>query len=81
MFIEQAVETVPAYPNICFVVDDYDNTFEDVVSIQALNYKMTLSLFTMEDSGLEFGVDGLILVVFRLSSKGWATCNDCQKLP
>lgn len=30
-FRSKAVETVPAYPNICFVVDDYDNTFEDVI--------------------------------------------------
>ncbi|XP_073396416.1 uncharacterized protein [Physcomitrium patens] len=30
-FRSKAVETVPAYPNVCFVVDDYDNTFEDVI--------------------------------------------------
>lgn len=53
LFIKQAVETVPAYPNICFVVDDYDNTFEDVVSIQALNYKMTLSLLHYQVESLE----------------------------
>ncbi|CAM6053358.1 unnamed protein product [Sphagnum tenellum] len=34
-FRSKAVETVPAYPDICFVVDDYDNTFEDVVLMEA----------------------------------------------
>jgi len=27
----QAQETLPSYPDICFAVDDYDNTFEAVV--------------------------------------------------
>ena len=26
------METVPAYPNICFSVDDFDDTFDAVVS-------------------------------------------------
>ncbi|PKA66502.1 hypothetical protein AXF42_Ash003156 [Apostasia shenzhenica] len=28
---EKAMETVPAYPNICFAVDDFDDTFDSVV--------------------------------------------------
>jgi Uncharacterized conserved protein (DUF2045) len=28
----QAAETLPAYPNICFSVDDFDDTFDAVVS-------------------------------------------------
>lgn len=27
----QATETVAAYPDICFVVDDFDDTFNEVV--------------------------------------------------
>ena len=27
----QAQETLPSYPDICFAVDDYDDTFQAVV--------------------------------------------------
>lgn len=32
----QAVETVPAYPNIFFSVDDFDDTFDSVVRFCAI---------------------------------------------
>lgn len=28
----QGAEILPAYPNICFTVDDFDDTFDAVVS-------------------------------------------------
>jgi len=33
----QATETLPAYPNICFSVDDFDDTFDAVVSHHTWN--------------------------------------------
>ncbi|KAJ0967705.1 hypothetical protein J5N97_024622 [Dioscorea zingiberensis] len=32
---KKAVETLPAYPNICFAVDDFDDTFDAVVLSEA----------------------------------------------
>lgn len=32
LFYFQAAETLPAYPNICFAVDDFDDTFDAVVT-------------------------------------------------
>lgn len=34
-FCVQEVETSPAYPDICFAVDDFDSTFEAVVLTNA----------------------------------------------
>ncbi|KAG6507651.1 hypothetical protein ZIOFF_033002 [Zingiber officinale] len=33
----KAVETLPAYPNICFSVDDFDDTFDAVVQLLVLS--------------------------------------------
>ena len=35
----QEVETKPAYPDICFAVDDFDSTFDAVVKF-FVNYEL-----------------------------------------
>ncbi|KAH7289543.1 hypothetical protein KP509_30G008100 [Ceratopteris richardii] len=32
--MSKGFETVPAYPDICFTIDDYDDTFEEVVLVE-----------------------------------------------
>lgn len=32
--MSKGFETVPAYPDICFMVDDYDDTFEEVILVE-----------------------------------------------
>lgn len=33
----QEVETTPAYPDICFAVDDFDSTFDSVVRFSIMS--------------------------------------------
>ncbi|KAH7289534.1 hypothetical protein KP509_30G008100 [Ceratopteris richardii] len=45
--MSKGFETVPAYPDICFTIDDYDDTFEEVLTLFSgfVSYDMVRSAF------------------------------------
>lgn len=54
--MSKGFETVPAYPDICFMVDDYDDTFEEVILVEPDH---CYCVFLNADGGAAFSPENL----------------------